>query len=652
MDSLGRLTQFQRGSLLGVNVTTPSPIGVQARNWSLDHANNWANYTSTQGGATSFASRNHTVTNELVQQVAASNTSYAYDANGNLVTDGVNHYKWDFKNRLREVWTTTNGTPDEIVAKYWYDAENRRIRKQTFQDQSMVDYYIDGMREIQETPTCTGIPLRQYVHGPILDEVLVRDELLPDYVAGLVSKCNTRSVNDNFIDSLAECANASITPFVLTGTCGPCEFDANVTLSASMDSACSICAQHVTSLVAAYEGGPTPSCLTCFDLALLNYAGVLSEWSFTASCQPCEYEATLHGDISSTFLQANGEWDCLPCPPSNTKLIVHIPEATQCTLGEASRIYYHQNEQQSVFAVTNQTGVVLEGYAFDPYGATLTFKPGVNGVVEFGGDDIVAEIDASALSVWTYTGRRYDSESGLLYYRTRYLDSEMGRFISRDTIGVWGDPASLGNGYLYARNSPLRFLDPHGTCTSDDGTLKCAEQSCERLGGTMVHYLGGAKYDDWCILPSSATDPFAASKPSSGTFEPKVWSNLAMATCINGKNNAKWCQARHAKQKALLECNHSEATNLVSEEEEAGCIEGFWEAVGADFLLKTAETGAEKGIQKWGAKLPKNAARYVPIVGKAIGVGFTITDIGNASDDPTPRNLCKAIASSITLLVY
>jgi hypothetical protein len=163
MDSLGRLTQFQRGSLLGVNVTTPSPIGLQARNWSLDHANNWANYTSTQGGATSFASRNHTVTNELVQQVAASNTSYVYDANGNLVTDGVNSYKWDFKNRLREVWTTTNGTPDEIVAKYWYDAENRRVRKQTFQDQSMVDYYVDGMREIQETATCTGIPLRQYV---------------------------------------------------------------------------------------------------------------------------------------------------------------------------------------------------------------------------------------------------------------------------------------------------------------------------------------------------------------------------------------------------------------------------------------------------------------------------------------------------------
>jgi hypothetical protein len=122
----------------------------------------WTNITP-RGRATSFASRNHTVTNELVQQVAASNTSYVYDANGNLVTDGVNSYKWDFKNRLREVWTTTNGTPDEIVAKYWYDAENRRVRKQTFQDQSMVDYYVDGMREIQETATCTGIPLRQYV---------------------------------------------------------------------------------------------------------------------------------------------------------------------------------------------------------------------------------------------------------------------------------------------------------------------------------------------------------------------------------------------------------------------------------------------------------------------------------------------------------
>jgi RHS repeat-associated protein len=123
---------------------------------------------------------------------------------------------------------------------------------------------------------------------------------------------------------------------------------------------------------------------------------------------------------------------------------------------------HHSNEQQSVFAVRNQMGFVLQGYAFDPYGATFVFKSGANGVVEHGGDDVVAEVDESALSEWTYTGRRYDTESGLLYYRTRYLDSEMGRFISRDTIGVWGDSNSLGNGFAYAANSPMRFTDPFG----------------------------------------------------------------------------------------------------------------------------------------------------------------------------------------------
>jgi len=42
-------------------------------------------------------------------------------------------------------------------------------------------------------------------------------------------------------------------------------------------------------------------------------------------------------------------------------------------------------------------------------------------------------------------GRAYDPETGLYYYRTRYLDPCTGRFTIRDTIGIWGDPQNLGN---------------------------------------------------------------------------------------------------------------------------------------------------------------------------------------------------------------
>lgn len=36
---------------------------------------------------------------------------------------------------------------------------------------------------------------------------------------------------------------------------------------------------------------------------------------------------------------------------------------------------------------------------------------------------------------YTYTGREYDAETGMYFYRARYYDASIGRFISEDPIG-------------------------------------------------------------------------------------------------------------------------------------------------------------------------------------------------------------------------
>jgi RHS repeat-associated protein len=58
-----------------------------------------------------------------------------------------------------------------------------------------------------------------------------------------------------------------------------------------------------------------------------------------------------------------------------------------------------------------------------------------------------------------YTGREQDSETGLDYYRARYYDSAVGRFISEDPIGF---AAGDSNIYRYVGNSPVNFVDPSG----------------------------------------------------------------------------------------------------------------------------------------------------------------------------------------------
>ena len=63
---------------------------------------------------------------------------------------------------------------------------------------------------------------------------------------------------------------------------------------------------------------------------------------------------------------------------------------------------------------------------------------------------------------YRYTGQRWDSGTGLYWYRSRWYDPEIGRFIQPDTIVPNpGDPQAL-NRYAYVRNNPLRYTDPTG----------------------------------------------------------------------------------------------------------------------------------------------------------------------------------------------
>jgi len=66
---------------------------------------------------------------------------------------------------------------------------------------------------------------------------------------------------------------------------------------------------------------------------------------------------------------------------------------------------------------------------------------------------------------YLFTGRRYDPETGLYYYRARYYDPEIGRFLQVDPIGYAGGI----NLYGYCQNNPILFIDPWGLCKEGSG---------------------------------------------------------------------------------------------------------------------------------------------------------------------------------------
>lgn len=82
-----------------------------------------------------------------------------------------------------------------------------------------------------------------------------------------------------------------------------------------------------------------------------------------------------------------------------------------------------------------------------------------------------------------FTGKELD-DTGLYYYGARYYDSEVGRFITRDTWpGEIRDPQSL-NGYIYCKNNPVKYIDQWGNFAlpAAVGFLKVISESLGALG--------------------------------------------------------------------------------------------------------------------------------------------------------------------------
>jgi RHS repeat-associated protein len=106
----------------------------------------------------------------------------------------------------------------------------------------------------------------------------------------------------------------------------------------------------------------------------------------------------------------------------------------------ANTFFYHQDGLGSVTDLTDSTGVTAKSYAYDAYGNIL-------------------ESPGTLEQPYSYTGREFDSESGLLHYRARYYDQTTGRFLQKDPIGFKGGDVNL---YLYTHANPVNFVDPSG----------------------------------------------------------------------------------------------------------------------------------------------------------------------------------------------
>ena len=160
------------------------------------------------------------------------------------------------------------------------------------------------------------------------------------------------------------------------------------------------------------------------------------------------------GDNIALVFNSNGDLTSLCFYGTGVDQILAQEKAT----GEV--LWALTDNQGTVRDLIDSTGTVFNHITYDSYGNTTSES---NSAVDFR---------------FGYTGREWDAEMGQYYYRVRYYDPTVGKFISSDPIVFAAGDANL---YRYVFNSPTNFTVPTGQETGE-----IINRAAGAVGGAII----------------------------------------------------------------------------------------------------------------------------------------------------------------------
>jgi RHS repeat-associated protein len=152
-------------------------------------------------------------------------------------------------------------------------------------------------------------------------------------------------------------------------------------------------------------------------------------------------------DVLLEFLDPDGSG---PQPSTLNSRLLHGPAVDQVLAqddGAGGVQWYLTDHLGTTRDLVDNSGSVVNHFVYDSYG------------------NVISQNAAGPTTRYLFTGREFDTSVGLYYYRARYYDAAIGRFLREDPLRFGTGDANL---YRYVRNNLLGATDPMGLCENDE----------------------------------------------------------------------------------------------------------------------------------------------------------------------------------------
>jgi RHS repeat-associated protein len=374
--------------------------GTYTVQYGYDAASNRTSMTDPQSGVTHYY---YDTLNRLttLNDAGANNFTFQYDAlsRRTLLTrpNGINtNYNYDSLSRLLSVLHQLNGATVD-GASYEYDAAGNRLAKTDQASQVTSSYAYDAIYQ-----------LLQVTQGATTTESYTYD-----LVGNRLSSLGVSPYVYNSSNQLTSTPTATYT------------YDNNGSLKTKVDATGTTTynwdyENRLSSVVLPAGGGTVSFKYDPFGRRIQK-SGPGGTVNYLYDGMNVIEEVDNSGNLLARYTQGTG---------------VDQP-LTELRSGTSS--YYQQDAIGSVTSLSNSSGALANTYTYDSFG-NLTASTG------------------TVTNPFQYTGREFEQETGRYFYRARYFDQSIGRFISEDPIGFKGGI----NFYAYVLNNPINLSDPTG----------------------------------------------------------------------------------------------------------------------------------------------------------------------------------------------